>query len=263
MHDDLLRLQFNLQRRSHGLTGMTEELQLAGLKVHALRPDAANARGPLSVVVLLHGFAVPGTDLISATNELAVPPNTWLLFPEGPFDLGAAWGENLLGTRGWWETSAGRLHLARLTGQVRLAEQYANEGIESVRPVMAALLGEIQSNFDVTSERIVIGGFSQGAIASLDTVLHYNRKLAGLIFMSGTSVEPDALERMALRKGQMRALLSHGRLDPILPYVAAESLCAQLTAAQWDVTWVPFDGTHSIPEEVLRAASSALFRWLS
>jgi len=208
-------------------------------------------------------FAVPGTDLISAVNELAVPPNTWLLFPEGPFDLGAAWGENLLGTRGWWETSAGRLHLARLTGQVRLAEQFANEGIESVRPVMASLLDEIQSKFDIASERIVIGGFSQGAIASLDTVLHYDRKLAGLIFMSGTTVEPDTLMRMAPLKGQARALLSHGRLDPILPYVAAESLCAQLTDAQWDVTWVPFDGTHTIPQTVLDAVSNALFRWLS
>jgi phospholipase/carboxylesterase len=60
----------------------------------------------------------------------------------------------------------------------------------------------------------------------------------------------------------MRALLSHGRSDPMLPFALAEALRDQLMAAAWEVTWVPFPGGHGIPADVLMAVSKLVPEWL-
>jgi phospholipase/carboxylesterase len=238
-----------------------QELQLAGLKVHVRCPNSTVAAEPTLAVVLLHGFGVPGTDLIAVADELTSPQGTCFIMPEGPLDLSDSRGAGYAGARGWWETNEGSLHLARLTGQVQLAARGAIEGIESARQIVIALLDAIQSEFNLASERIVLGGFSQGALACLDAILHDSRPLAGLIFMSGSMLGADGFQNLARRRAGMHALLSHGKLDPILPYVGAETLRAQLVMAGWDVTWVPFAGSHGIPLEVRKAASNALSRW--
>ncbi len=217
---------------------------------------------PTAAVVLLHGFGVAGTDLISIANELNAPEGTWFVIPEGPLDLGDSRGSGFAGARGWWETKDSNLHLARLTGQVQLATRCATDGVYAARPVVIALLDAIQAKFNLASDRIVLGGFSQGAIACLDAVLHDNRPLAGLIYMSGAMVVTHGFQENARRRAGMRALLSHGQLDPILPYVVAEKLQAQLVESGWDVTWMAFAGSHAIPPEVLLAVSTALARWL-
>jgi len=64
---------------------------------------------------------------------------------------------------------------------------------------------------------------------------------------------------MATRKG-LPVFMSHGRADNILPYDLAERLRADLVAAGLAVTFVPFDGGHEIPEEVVTALGAFLAR---
>jgi phospholipase/carboxylesterase len=45
--------------------------------------------------------------------------------------------------------------------------------------------------------------------------------------------------------------MSHGTVDPVLPFGIAEALRERLCAAHREVTWVPFDDGHGIPLEVL------------
>jgi phospholipase/carboxylesterase len=63
--------------------------------------------------------------------------------------------------------------------------------------------------------------------------------------------------RMATRQG-LPVFMSHGRADNILPYDLAERLHADLVAAGLVVTFVPFDGGHEIPEEVVVALGAFL-----
>ena len=238
------------------------ELQLAGLKVH-LNTSALFKSGELSAaVVLLHGFGAPGTDLVALGDALNVPRGTGFFFPEGPLDLGAQLGAVDAGARAWWPIDMVKLQIAMLTGQVQKAAKELAGGIEVARARVLLLLDELQSKFGLKSERIVLGGFSQGAVACLDVVLNDSRKFAGLMMMSGTMVNPDSIVELAHSKVGMRALMSHGRSDPMLPFSVAEALRDQLIDAQWELTWVPFHGGHGIPIDVLTAAASVLPEWL-
>jgi len=238
------------------------ELRLAGLKVH-LNDSALSKPGEMAAaIVLLHGFGAPGTDLVALGDDLNIPADTAIFFPEGPIDLGVEMGREYMGARAWWPVDMGQLQVAMMTGQFRKAAQGLAVGIEVVRPQVLAFLAELQSRFGLASNRIVLGGFSQGAVACLDVVLSVRHRFAGLLLMSGTTVNPESIEELARTKAGMRALLSHGRSDPMLPFELAEALRDQLKAADWEVTWVPFPGGHGIPIDVLKAASALLPEWL-
>jgi phospholipase/carboxylesterase len=60
------------------------------------------------------------------------------------------------------------------------------------------------------------------------------------------------------RRAGLKAVVSHGRGDPLLPFQAAEGLVGMLRAAAWDVTFVPFAGGHAIPFEALAAAAKLI-----
>ena len=236
-------------------------LKLAGLNVHLNTTAVAESVTMDSAVVLLHGFGAPGTDLVSIGDVLDVPPGTGLFFPEGPLDL-ASYGAGYSGSRAWWPIDMVRLQVAMMTGQVKNAAAGLAEGLEQARRQLLQLLDELQSQFAIQSKRIVLGGFSQGAVACLDAVLNDSRAFAGLLLMSGTMVSPETVASLGPRRPKMRVLQSHGQSDPMLPYSVAEALRDQLIASGWDLTWVPFPGGHGIPIEVLRAVSSVLPDWL-
>jgi phospholipase/carboxylesterase len=239
------------------------ELELAGLRVH-LNQSALDDPGSMkSAVVLLHGFGAPGTDLVSIGDVLSVPPNTGLFFPEGPLDLGQLIGPQYSAARAWWPIEMAQLQLAMMAGQVDRATRSLATGLDQARERICQLLDELQSQFHLDASRIVLGGFSQGAIAALDVALRDSRDFAGLLLMSATLVDPKALSELAPGRAGTRALLSHGQFDPILPYPVAESLQDNLTRAGWDLTWVSVLGGHGIPVEVIRAASRLLPEWLA
>lgn len=238
------------------------ELRLAGLKVHVNFSTWSQAAPMHAAVVLLHGFGAPGTDLVSIGDVLSVPEGTGIFFPEGPLDLGQLLGHQYSGARAWWPIDMVQLQVAMLTGQVDRAARGLSDGLEGASELLRELLDELTGEFGVDPRKIVLGGFSQGAVACLDLALRDRRELAGLLLMSGTMVDQHVLTSQAPRRAGLRVLLSHGQADPVLPYSVAEALRDKLSEAGWQVSWVPFPGGHGIPLDVIRAASSLLPEWL-
>jgi phospholipase/carboxylesterase len=64
---------------------------------------------------------------------------------------------------------------------------------------------------------------------------------------------------MATRRG-MPVFMAHGRADNVLPFDLAERLHGELVTTGLAVTFVPFDGGHEIPEEVVTALGEFLAR---
>jgi phospholipase/carboxylesterase len=120
------------------------------------------------------------------------------------------------------------------------------------------MLDELTARFDIAPERLVLGGFSQGAMVSLDVALHRATPPAGLILMSGTLIaEPEWQPRMA-KLAKVPVMMSHGRRDVLLPYYVAEALRDQLIAAGAVVDWQSFSGGHEIPRAAIGAANKLL-----
>ena len=132
------------------------------------------------------------------------------------------------------------------------------EGMDHANQMVNALLDELPIALGVDPARIVLGGFSQGGMLSLDVALRGDRPLAALLLMSPTYLcVHDWLPRMNARSG-LPVLLSHGSRDPLLPFPTTQRLRDDLRKARVDVHWVEFPGGHEIRPEVLRGASEVL-----
>ncbi len=88
---------------------------------------------------------------------------------------------------------------------------------------------------------------------ALDTSLRGLKHVPdAIVLFSGTLVcETPWREAAAVRLKEVPVLQSHGRWDPILPFVAAEWLAALLRDAGAKLTFYPFNGPHTIPAAAL------------
>jgi phospholipase/carboxylesterase len=234
---------------------------IAGLRVRIAGGTDREGAGSGPVVVLLHGFGAPGDDLVSLWRTLAPPAGTRFVFPEAPLELGAGYA-NGTNARAWWLIDPE----ARVRRQAQgLPPDIAQvpEGLEAARARVDALLGELAGVMGAPPAKVVLGGFSQGAMLSLDVALHTTHPLAGLLLLSGTHL---AAEQWATRYERRRGLpvfMSHGHEDDLLPFSVAEGLRDVLRSHDLPVEWLPFRGGHAIPWEVLDAAGAFLRRLLT
>jgi phospholipase/carboxylesterase len=204
--------------------------------------------------VLLHGFGAGGDDLVGLADYIDAPAGTRWVFPAAPMELGGLYGD----ARAWWMIDLARLERQLAGGAPEDRAGEIPDGLAEARAAVIALCDDVRAELGVPDERVVLGGFSQGAMLALDVALHAERAFAGLILMSGTLIaERDWAPRVPSRKG-MRVLQSHGERDGLLPFAAAQRLRDLLRGGGLDVTWLPFRGQHEIPPIVVEAAGKFL-----
>ena len=225
-------------------------MELGGLACRVVGGSDRQGGGDGPLVVLLHGFGAPGDDLVSLSRVLAAPRGTRFVFPAAPLSIDVGYGA-MFDSRAWWMIDMARLERALTTGQARDLTRDVPEGLAPARAKVTALLEDCETKLGADPAKTVLGGFSQGAMLSLDVALHTERKLAGLVLMSGTLLAEDEwIPRMASRHA-LPVFQSHGTQDPLLPFAIAERLRDAMTEAGLAVTFVPFRGAHEIPPPVL------------
>lgn len=208
-------------------------------------------------VVLMHGYGAPGDDLVGLGEGLAAPAGTTFLFPEAPNGLTGAPSDDE--ARAWWPIDIGRFQRAAMLGTLDKLVDDVPEGLHEARASVLEMLDAYERETSTPSERIVLGGFSQGSMLALDVALHTERPLAGLALLSSTLLAAkDWLPRMVARK-DLPVFQSHGTRDPILPFPIAERLRHELEGAGMRVSFTSFDDGHGIPPAVMRDFGT----WLS
>lgn len=233
---------------------------LGPLRVRRLSSKNGKASGshdkPPLVVVLLHGFGAPGDDLAGLADALDVPDGTTLIFPEAVHRLADLTGQRAYGdARCWWMIDMVRMQLAIAAGVDRDMSKDVPEGLAEARAKVNAMLDALAaSNPDM---RLVLGGFSQGAMLSLDVALRDpSRALAGLVQLSGTVIAEDEWKPCFPSRKGLKVFQSHGRADAILPFRAAERLSKLMSDGGLEVTFEPFHGPHTIPPQTLKRLST-------
>jgi predicted esterase len=127
---------------------------------------------PDLVVIILHGFGATNRDFAGASDLFMQNPslkakNVVYVLPQAP--TGA------MGMPEWWQIDVMKWMTAMQTGnQAAIGELIRVEpvGLEQARSNMMTLLGEVTAAFGGLSyQRIVFGGFSQGAMTCADACL--------------------------------------------------------------------------------------------
>lgn len=222
-------------------------------------PEADTSKPPRAMVVLCHGFGAPGEDLVGLHRELlAMKPSlsqARFIFPEAPLSLASmGMGES---ARAWWHLDMERImRLQRVDAEaIEELEKSEPEGLPHARQLLLKLLDEVTTATGLPYSRVLLGGFSQGAMLTTDVTLRLEEAPLGLAILSGTLICKDTWTRRAKARAGLPVFQSHGTADAILPYSVAVSLKELLTASGLTVEFTSFEGGHGIPLAPLRNLS--------
>ena len=152
------------------------------------------------------------------------------------------------GGRAWWHLDPNARPPHASTDQPPPGFQ-PTPAVVAARVAVQALIATVVDRYAPTT--VVLVGFSQGAMLSIDVALAGAPGVDLVVAMSGVLLVDSVPALTAPRAKQPRFLLSHGRQDPVVPFASGTRAKELLEKHGFPVTWCPFDGGHEIPPPVL------------
>lgn len=209
--------------------------------------EVSTSNTPDSSIIWLHGLGADGHDFESLVAELRLPEKLRIkfIFPHAPVQPVTINGGFPM--RAWFDIYG----LDKTSAQDELGIRKSQQSVEK-------LIDEtIKSG--IPSERIIIGGFSQGGALALHLAIRYGKKLRGAIGLSTYLPLADfATAEKSQANDKIAIFLAHGKFDNIVPYQFGEISHEFLKTLDYPVTWKDYPIAHSVCAEEIDDIS----RWI-
>ncbi len=161
------------------------------------------------VVIFLHGVGSNGSDLSSLADFWkTLLPDTLFLSPNAPFKF----DQSSVGYQ-WFSVTG-------VTSDNR--SQRIVEARRSFDNVIHHLFSE--HGINPKDDKVVLVGFSQGAIMSLDALVCPRYPVTGVVAFSGRLSSPKPYAK----GNRLPVLLIHGKKDPVIPWMESYKAAEQL-----------------------------------
>lgn len=195
-------------------------------------------------LIMFHGFGADAYDLRSLAEVIDPAKPTHFLFPQGVLEvpIGPGW----IG-RAWWPIDMEALQKTMAAGGSRELANEKPEGLEKVRPRIFEMIEKLGVNWD----RIILGGFSQGAMLATDLFLRAPQKPKGLVILSGALLNKPEWKELAPGRAGSSFFMSHGTSDQVLSHKGAAQLETLLVQSGLKGSLMTFQGGHEIPMQVI------------
>lgn len=219
------------------------------LERRTVGPDDA-----LATVVLCHGFGAAEADLVPLASSLSTATSLRYVFPRAPHAFPVGWGAG----RAWFPDTE-REFAAFVTGEMFAhLDQLDPPSLADAGAMLATTLREAEPDRHGGRRRLLVGGFSQGAMVVCEAMLAAGLRADGLIVLSGSVIAAVRWRSLAAARplAGVPAFQAHGDADPVLPFDSGAKLGETLDAAGAERTFVRFAGGHGIPPQVLQRLSS-------
>lgn len=202
-------------------------------------------------IVMFHGYGADCYDLSPLSSEVMSPKGASWYFPNGPLQVPV--GPGYTG-RAWFNIDVQALEQAMRLGRHRDMSKSTPPGLEKAK----ILAYEFINSLGKSTEDIIIGGFSQGAMLATDIALSSTSNFRGLVILSGALIKEDEWKKLApLHKG-LRFFQSHGENDALLDPSGAERLGEILRDSGLEGDTELFRGGHEIPLNIMKKLGSFL-----
>src|SRR5258706_12877268 len=110
-------------------------------------------------------------------------------------------------------------------------------GVERSRKLLFQLLDARRAE-GFPTEQTIFGGFSQGCLMSYEVGLRYPHRFAGIVGISGYVCDPEKLlKELSPIAFKQRLLVTHGTLDPMLPFASVREQIKIFKAAGLKIEW--------------------------
>ncbi len=187
---------------------------------------------PKYVIIWLHGLGADGHDFEPIVPQFAISDLPLkFVFPHAPKIPVTINGGMVM--RAWYDILSMDIDKRADKTGVLVSEKHIHELIQE----------QIKLGFDYN--RIILAGFSQGSAMSLYVSTHFNKKIAGVIALSGYFPTHDKLELNPQNK-DTPFFMGHGTQDPVVPYQLGQSSYQKLIKAGFNVTWNDYPIQHGV-----------------
>jgi len=188
---------------------------------------------PNASIIWLHGLGADGHDFEPIVDQLDLPTNAAIrfIFPHAP-SLPVTINNGMV-MPAWYDIL--EMSIERKVDQVQLKK--------SVDAIIDLIHHEIQRG--ISSERIIIAGFSQGGAVAFETALAFPQKLAGLLALSTYFATKDTITYHPANQ-KLPIVIHHGEYDPIVPFRLATDSSELLAANGYCVELKSYPMEHSV-----------------
>jgi len=205
-------------------------------KIHTKSPTVDIS--PKQIVFLLHGYGADGADLIDLSSPFSmVLPYAKFISPDAPFDC------KMSPTGKEWFP----------------LEEIPKGAINASNELLDLIKNECHKE-NLKFENVLLIGFSQGAMMSIQSLLLSDYNFLGIIgYSGGTSLENINASRHLIDKNTHKnsstpVLLVHGEEDDIVPFSSLDNAKKLLTEVGFDVKTVNRPGlAHGIDPDGISA----------
>lgn len=198
-------------------------------------------------IVLLHGFGADAFDLLPLQQLYQGP--TWL-FPHAPLEVELAPG---FYGKAWFPIDFEKITEAMRENRFEDVSSAFVDEIQQATEILENFINEL----GVSKSKLLLGGFSQGAILALNTLFSSPLHYGALLIFSGILINEKKWKKNAAHYAKTPFFQSHGTHDPILPFQKAEELETLLLDSGFQGGLHSFSGGHEIPQAIL--ASCKIF----
>src|SRR5262245_35185840 len=122
------------------------------------------------VLVLLHGFGAPATDLVPLWRQIAGPREMRFVFLGAPIILEPGRPDDVA-ARAWWMIDSAEMRRKAAAGRIDERIERVPAGLAEAREALLGAGTAIEQELEVPSSSIVLGGFSQGSMLACDLTL--------------------------------------------------------------------------------------------
>lgn len=187
-------------------------------------------------IIYLHWLGGTGVQWSNYMRRF-IPPYARSIFPTAP-------SRRINGLLG--KSSTAWFNVARLPIDLSLPEDEENYNRTSI--AIYKLIELQEQLYNITPDRIVLAGISQGGVIALHAGLHYHRKLAGIVAQSAWLPMMDKFDpSKTLANKDTLILQTHGQSDMVVPFAHADRSSKTLEQFFTNYQFIPYLGKGHVP----------------
>lgn len=196
---------------------------------------------PDHAIIWLHGLGATANDFPPIVPELGLDDSRTIRFifpqaPDRPITINGG-----MRMPGWYDIKG-----------TDIADKQDVQGMTESQALLEGLIQE-QVDAGISSDNIIIAGFSQGGAVTYHTVIRSQHRLAGMLALS--TYLPFAENVPTEQSGVNQAtpiFASHGSYDPVVPVTLGKGSVDTLIALGYQVRWQTYPMEHQVAMEQIQ-----------